>query len=91
MTAPANEDLTLRWLDRAAGTIEPTIGRLRDGSYLLVMRGSNDRKPELPGWRRASGFSEGPYAKRWTPVGVGFKPTLFGVNYVTYRSAKRSR
>ncbi|BDC48155.1 hypothetical protein F183_A04710 [Bryobacterales bacterium F-183] len=36
------------------GTIEPTLGRLRDGRYLCVMRGANDRKPELPGLRWVS-------------------------------------
>jgi hypothetical protein len=33
------------------GAIEPTIGKLRDGRFLMVMRGSNDRKPDLPNWR----------------------------------------
>ncbi len=36
------------------GTIEPTIGRLQDGRFILVMRGSNDRKPALPSWRWVS-------------------------------------
>jgi hypothetical protein len=36
------------------GAIEPTIGRLADGRYILVMRGSNDRKPQLPSWRWVS-------------------------------------
>ena len=36
------------------GTIEPTLGRLRDGRYICVMRGANDRKPELPGLRWVS-------------------------------------
>ena len=31
------------------GTIEPTIAELVDGSILMVMRGSNDARPELPG------------------------------------------
>jgi hypothetical protein len=31
------------------GMIEPTIAELVDGSILMVMRGSNDARPELPG------------------------------------------
>lgn len=30
------------------GLIEPTLAQLPDGRILMVMRGSNDRKPELP-------------------------------------------
>ncbi len=33
------------------GLIEPTIARLADGRILMVMRGSNDARPELPGYR----------------------------------------
>jgi len=33
------------------GLIEPTIARLSDGRILMVMRGSNDSRPELPGYR----------------------------------------
>jgi hypothetical protein len=33
------------------GLIEPTIARLRDGRILMVMRGSNDALPSLPGHR----------------------------------------
>ena len=33
------------------GAIEPTIARLGDGRILVVMRGSNDARPELPGHR----------------------------------------
>jgi hypothetical protein len=36
------------------GLIEPTIARLDDGRLLLVMRGSNDKKPALFGGRWAS-------------------------------------
>ena len=31
------------------GLVEPTIAELSNGSILMVMRGSNDAKPELPG------------------------------------------
>ncbi len=33
------------------GLIEPTLAELADGTILMVMRGSNDRKPEMPGHR----------------------------------------
>jgi hypothetical protein len=55
------EDLTIAWElagmvtsdpERSTrGLIEPTIARLADGRILMVMRGSNDARPELPGYR----------------------------------------
>ena len=33
------------------GLLEPTIGELDDGRILVVMRGSNDVRPHLPGYR----------------------------------------
>ncbi|MEZ5278209.1 MAG: sialidase family protein [Opitutaceae bacterium] len=33
------------------GLIEPTLARLADGRILMVMRGSNDQRPKLPGYR----------------------------------------
>ena len=33
------------------GLIEPTIAELADGRILMVMRGSNDARPEWPGYR----------------------------------------
>lgn len=45
------------------GAIEPTLGRLADGRFLLVMRGSNDRKPALPSYRWVS-FSDD--AQTWS-------------------------
>ncbi len=33
------------------GMIEPTLAELPDGRLLVVMRGSNDAEPELPGYR----------------------------------------
>ena len=33
------------------GLIEPTIAELDDGSLIMVMRGSNDRIPNMPGYR----------------------------------------
>jgi hypothetical protein len=41
------------------GLDEPTIARLRDGRYLMVIRGSNDRKPSLPGRRWMSVSQDG--------------------------------
>lgn len=46
------------------GTIEPTIAELGDGRLLMVMRGSNDRKPHLPSHRWVSYSRDGGY--RWT-------------------------
>ncbi len=33
------------------GMLEPTIAEMPDGRILMVLRGSNDRKPDLPGYR----------------------------------------
>ena len=33
------------------GALEPTIAQFQDGRILMVLRGSNDVKPELPGYR----------------------------------------
>jgi hypothetical protein len=33
------------------GMIEPTLAEMPDGKILMVMRGSNDNKPHLPGYR----------------------------------------
>jgi len=33
------------------GMIEPTLAEMPDGRVLMVLRGSNDRKPALPGYR----------------------------------------
>jgi len=33
------------------GMLEPTIAEMPDGRILMVLRGSNDRKPSLPGYR----------------------------------------
>jgi len=35
------------------GWIEPTMAELADGSLLMVMRGSNDNHPQMPGYRWA--------------------------------------
>jgi len=55
------DETTIRWeLSEAArlsperttrGAFEPTIARMPDGRMLMVLRGSNMRKPELPGYR----------------------------------------
>ena len=41
------------------GLSEPTLARLDRGRLLMVMRGSNDRKPELPGYRWVSVSEDG--------------------------------
>ena len=46
------------------GFIEPTLGRLNDGRILMVMRGSNDPKPELPGYKWRALSSDG--GRTWT-------------------------
>jgi len=46
------------------GMVEPAIGELAGGRLLLVMRGSNDRRPELPGYRWVSFSSDGGW--KWT-------------------------
>jgi hypothetical protein len=48
------------------GAVEPTIAQFPDGRILMVLRGSNDVKPELPGhrWYSVSG-DEG---ETWEPV-----------------------
>ena len=47
------------------GMVEPTIAALDGGRLILVMRGSNDRKPELPGYRWAAFSSDGGW--KWSP------------------------
>ncbi len=47
------------------GMVEPTIGELDGGRLILVMRGSNDRKPELPSHRWVSFSTDGGW--KWTP------------------------
>jgi len=46
------------------GVIEPTMAHLADGSLLMVMRGSNDGNPDLPGYRWQSRSSDG--GETWT-------------------------
>jgi hypothetical protein len=48
------------------GWVEPTLAEMPDGSVLMVMRGSNDSRPELPGhkWYAVS-RDEG---RTWGPV-----------------------
>jgi hypothetical protein len=45
------------------GMVEPTIEFLQDGRLLMVLRGSNDKRPELPGYRWVSFSSDG---HRWS-------------------------
>jgi len=44
--------------------IEPTIAQLKDGRILMVLRGSNQNKPELPGYKWAAYSSDG--GRSWT-------------------------
>jgi hypothetical protein len=46
------------------GMVEPTIEFLAEGRLLMVLRGSNDRRPELPSYRWISSSSDG--GRRWT-------------------------
>ncbi len=46
------------------GVLEPTLAALAGGRLILVMRGSNDRRPELPSWRWVCFSSDGGYT--WT-------------------------
>ncbi len=41
------------------GLIEPTIAELADGRLLMVMRGSNDARPEWPGYKWMSCSADG--------------------------------
>jgi hypothetical protein len=43
------------------GMIEPTLAELSDGRILMVMRGSNDVKPDLPGTKWYSISTDGGY------------------------------
>jgi len=45
------------------GALEPTIARLKDGRFLMILRGSNDRKTKLPSWRWMSTSRD---AMRWS-------------------------
>jgi len=46
------------------GMIEPTLAQFPDDRILMVMRGSNDVKPDLPGYRWMSVSSDG--GNHWT-------------------------
>jgi BNR repeat-like domain len=46
------------------GMIEPTLAELPDGRIMMVMRGSNDRKTELPSHKWLSVSDDG--GRRWT-------------------------
>lgn len=41
------------------GMVEPTIAELADGSILMIMRGSNDVRPEWPGYRWQARSNDG--------------------------------
>jgi len=69
-----SDDCRIRWTaserivgdpDRSTrGMIEPTIAELADGSLIMVMRGSNDARPDLPGNRWLARSSDG--GMTWT-------------------------
>jgi len=46
------------------GMDEPTLARLTDGRILMLLRGSNDRSPSLPGYRWATYSNDGGW--HWT-------------------------
>lgn len=47
------------------GMLEPTIIEAPDGRILMVLRGSNDRKPNLPGYRWYAVSSD--HGRSWSP------------------------
>jgi hypothetical protein len=47
------------------GMLEPTIAEMPDGRILMVLRGSNDRKPDLPGYRWYSVSND--HGRSWSP------------------------
>jgi hypothetical protein len=48
------------------GMLEPTLAELPGNRMLMVLRGSNDRKPELPGYRWACWSRDG--GRNWSAV-----------------------
>jgi hypothetical protein len=46
------------------GMDEPTLAQLADGRVMVVLRGSNDKRPELPSYRWHAFSSDG--GKHWT-------------------------
>jgi hypothetical protein len=71
-----NADKTIRWdlshlvmadpTKTTRGFSEPTIAEMPDGRILMVMRGSNDVKPSLPGWKWHSISTDG--GVNWSPA-----------------------
>ena len=51
------------------GMDEPTVAELAAGRILLAMRGSNDKRPELPSYRWHSSSSDG--GRHWTAPAPG--------------------
>jgi hypothetical protein len=43
------------------GMLEPTVAEMPDGRLLMVLRGSNDVKPRVPGYRWRAASSDGGY------------------------------
>jgi hypothetical protein len=48
------------------GAVEPTLSEISDGCILMVVRGSNDARPELPGYKWYAISTDGGYT--WTPL-----------------------
>ncbi len=46
------------------GMLEPTIAEMPDGRILMILRGSNDRRPDLPGFRWRSVSEDG--GRHWS-------------------------
>lgn len=47
------------------GMLEPTIAEMPDGRILMVLRGSNDKKPTLPGYRWYAVSTD--HGRTWSP------------------------
>lgn len=48
------------------GFIEPTLAEMDDGTVIMVMRGSNHSKPELPSYRWITSSTDG--GRTWSPA-----------------------
>lgn len=58
-----SEELKIDPANSTRGAVEPTIELLDDGRILMVMRASNDKRPEIPSYRWISYSRDG---VRWT-------------------------
>jgi len=75
------------------GLIEPTIAELDGGRLLMVMRGSNEGRPDLPGWRWYSFSDDGgetwskPQPWKYTNGDNFFSPSSCS-QLITYRDGR---